>query len=563
MIRLFFKFFLLTVLVLLLSKWAFEQLLAKRVYADRQRVVTGVHLGGMRLVARQLLTTPEDRRENTLDKIQLQFRAPLELRPLSELEPKERSRLSEPYGYSFRLSDNYGEHLSIHFDSEQYLRLGPFDDYSTIAFEDAVWGWLQLLIDRYENSNKTQQEVDQLSKDFGLPIKLLDSEELPDSGKDRFASGRDVAFYGDQGGNYAATKLQSSDTYMRIGPLPAFKDVTTPTAQTILGLAFLSSAVLIGLLVNSIARKFNQLARVARAIAQGNLGARVQESKAGEARELARALNLMANRSESMIRSKRELLQMVSHELRTPLARLRFAVDLIESKSDDAKRARRMEIINQSINDLEMLVNEILEYVRNKEELPTRSQEWIDVRKAIEPVSKALAEETPQLSIEFESNLPGQQIPLIYADRIAFLRVAKNVLGNAQRYAKSKLVVRVYQVTSETTNNHQADASHSKSQTCVEFEDDGPGIPEDKWTEVIEPFVRISDPSSWVPSNANQAQTRNHSGHKNHAGIGLGLAIVSRILKQHGGSIQIGRGKLGGCVVRTYWPNPASQPPMV
>ncbi|MFM7516130.1 MAG: hypothetical protein ACKO3V_04250 [Pirellula sp.] len=53
-----------------------------------------------------------------------------------------------------------------------------------------------------------------------------------------------------------------------------------------------------------------------------------------------------------------------------------------------------MEIIHQSINDLEMLVNEILEYVRNKEELPTRSQEWIDVRKAIEPVSKALAEET-------------------------------------------------------------------------------------------------------------------------------------------------------------------------
>ncbi|MFM9062523.1 MAG: ATP-binding protein [Pirellula sp.] len=562
MIRLFFKFFLLTVLVLLLSKWAFEQLLARQEFADRERVVTGVHLGGMRLVARQLLINPEDRRENILGKIQLQFRAPLELRPLSELEPKEQSTVSEPYGYSYRLEDNYREYLLIHFDSKQYLRLGPFNDYSTIAFEDALWGWLQLLAYRYENSDKTPQEVDQLSKDFGLPIKLLDSEEMPDSGKDRFASGRDVAFYGDRGGYYAATKLQSSDTYMRIGPLPAFKDVTTPTARIILGWAFLSSAVLIGLLVHSIARKFNNLARVARAIAQGNLGARVQESKAGEARELARALNLMANKSESMIRSKRELLQMVSHELRTPLARLRFAVDLLESKSDDAKRTRRMEIIHQSINDLDMLVNEILEYVRNKEELPTRSQEWIDVRKAIEPVSNALAEETPHLSIEFESNLTGQQMPLIYADRNAFLRVARNVFGNAQRYANSKLVVRVYQVTSETTSNHQADPNRSKSRTCVEFEDDGPGIPEEKWTDIIEPFVRISDPSSWIPSNTNQAQTMNLSP-RNHAGIGLGLAIVSRILQQHGGSIQIGRGKLGGCVVRTYWPNPASQPPMV
>lgn len=247
----------------------------------------------------------------------------------------------------------------------------------------------------------------------------------------------------------------------------------------------------------------------------------------------------MAGKTETLIQSKRELLQMVSHELRTPLARLRFAVDLIEAKSDDPKRTRRMEIINQSINDLEMLVNEILEYIRNKEELPTRSQEWIEVRKAIEPISKVLAEETPQLSIEFESNLPGQQTPLIYADRIAFLRVAKNVLGNAQRYAKSRLVVRVYQVKSETTNNHQAVPSRSKSQTCVEFEDDGPGIPEDKWTEVIEPFVRISDPSSWVPSNTKQAPSTNLS-HRSHAGIGLGLSIVSRILNQHGGSIQIG-----------------------
>ncbi|MFM8216240.1 MAG: hypothetical protein ACKN82_16600, partial [Pirellula sp.] len=70
MIRLFFKFFLLTVLVLLLSKWAFEQLLARQEFADRERVVTGVHLWGMRLLARQLLITPEDRRKNILGKIQ-------------------------------------------------------------------------------------------------------------------------------------------------------------------------------------------------------------------------------------------------------------------------------------------------------------------------------------------------------------------------------------------------------------------------------------------------------------------------------------------------------------
>jgi two-component system osmolarity sensor histidine kinase EnvZ len=209
-----------------------------------------------------------------------------------------------------------------------------------------------------------------------------------------------------------------------------------------------------------------------------------------------------------------------------------------------------------------MLVGEILEYVRNKEELPSRSQEWIDVRKAIEPLSKALAEESPHLNLEFESNIPGQ-IPLIYADRIAFVRVAKNIIGNAQRYANSRLIVRAYQVPMEATDRHQASLSTPQSQTCVEFEDDGLGIPEDKWRDVIEPFVRISDPNSGVPGISSHGHSRNHSGHKNHTGIGLGLAIVNRILQQHGGSIQIGRGTSGGCIVRTYWLNPASQPPMV
>jgi signal transduction histidine kinase len=145
------------------------------------------------------------------------------------------------------------------------------------------------------------------------------------------------------------------------------------------------------------------------------------------------------------------------------------------------------------------------------------------VRKAIEPLSKALAEESPHLNLEFESNIPGQ-VPLIYADRIAFVRVAKNIIGNAQRYANSRLIVRAYQVPMEATDRHQASLSTPQSQTCVEFEDDGLGIPEDKWRDVIEPFVRISDPNSGVPGISSHGHSRNHSGHKNHTGIGLGPA---------------------------------------
>lgn len=462
----------------------------------------------------------------------------------------------------YQLNGGNDERLSIAYDSLQYLRLGPFTDSTTIAFEDAVWGWLRLLAYQVEQGNKSPQELESLSRGFGLPVRLYPPEEIPSAALDRIRTGRDVAFYSDQGTYYATTKLAQSDEYLRVGPLPEFQDVAKPASQTTLTSAFLASGLLTGLMVYSFSSKFRRIENVARSIARGNLSARVDESKAGETRELAKALNLMASKTESMIQSKHELLQMLSHELRTPLSRLRFAVDLLQAKPDDPKRTRRFEIINQSINELDLLVAEILDYIKNKECTPTRSQEWIDVRKAVEPIFKAIHEETPGLAVDCVSGSPGQT-PLIYSDRIAFLRVAKNIVGNAQRYAKSQIVIRVLATQEESPSKNSGTQNFGKSYTCVEFEDDGPGIPEDKWLEVIEPFVRLpsTGPAASEPSPIPGA--RNRILYKNHTGIGLGLAIVNRILKQHGGRIEIGRGTLGGCLVRTYWPNPTSQPPMI
>jgi hypothetical protein len=233
----------------LASKWTFEALLARQTTADRERVVTGVHLGGMRLVARELQISPEDRRESILQKIQLQFRAPLELRPLSELNTTQRQRLSEPFGYIYQLNSDNEERLRIAFESSQYLQLGPFTDYSTIAFEDALWGWLRLLVYQVERGEKSAEGLESLSRGFGLPVRIDSPEDLPQAALDRIRSGRDVAFYSDQGTYYATTKLAQSDEYLRVGPLPEFQDVAKPASQTTLTSAFLASGLLTGLLV--------------------------------------------------------------------------------------------------------------------------------------------------------------------------------------------------------------------------------------------------------------------------------------------------------------------------
>ena len=72
---------------------------------------------------------------------------------------------------------------------------------------------------------------------------------------------------------------------------------------------------------------------------------------------------------------------------------------------------------------------------------------------------------------------------------------------------------------------------------AIIFEDDGPGIPEDQYKNVLKPFVRLDKSRSL-----------------NKSGVGLGLAIVEDIINSHGGNIQLGKSKLKGLQVKISLP---------
>ena len=68
-----------------------------------------------------------------------------------------------------------------------------------------------------------------------------------------------------------------------------------------------------------------------------------------------------------------------------------------------------------------------------------------------------------------------------------------------------------------------------KNNILIYIDDDGPGIPEQEYKNVMKPFYRIDK-----------------SRGQNKSGVGLGLSIANDIIRSHGGNIFLEKGPLGG-----------------
>src|SRR5258708_10424898 len=97
-----------------------------------------------------------------------------------------------------------------------------------------------------------------------------------------------------------------------------------------------------------------RLRTVAQQITAGQLSVRADlrmELRRDELGDLVRDFNRMANKTEHLISSQRQLLYDVSHELRSPLARMNVALDLLRGRVREDPALNRMEIDLQRLNE--------------------------------------------------------------------------------------------------------------------------------------------------------------------------------------------------------------------
>ena len=285
----------------------------------------------------------------------------------------------------------------------------------------------------------------------------------------------------------------------------------------VLFLILLALPVLATVLTMDVNRALSNVERASRDLADGKLGTRVQPAD-GASLELATSFNHMAERIERLVRSRDELVQAISHELGSPLSRIRFHLELLETEDAEA-HTRRLETLREELESLEALVAELLTYVQSDESALDICT--FDPGDGLSHLAELAAFDVEDgRSIDVEVSHTGDAV---FADRRLFQRAVENLLRNAVRHAHT-------QVRVETVASAEG--------VYVAVHDDGPGIPETLRTKVMQPFVRL------------EVDRGRHTG-----GVGLGLAIVSRIVERHGGRIEIQTSRLGGAVVKTWWPH--------
>lgn len=242
-------------------------------------------------------------------------------------------------------------------------------------------------------------------------------------------------------------------------------------------------------IVRQLTRRLERLQQGVQALGEGDLHARVTVQGDDEVAQLACSFNTAAARIEALMQSHKSLLAYTSHELRTPLTRLRMTLEALAGNREATAVDAALRDARRDLAELDGLIDDIL-LASRLDAAPGQTLHLDDV-----DLLALAAEEAAHVDAEVE----GDWVTLRGDERL-LRRAIRNLLDNAVRHAPGS--------TPEVTL-HAAGAG-AVLRVC----DKGPGVPAADAERIFEPFVRL-------PGRGD--------------GTGLGLALVRRIARQHGG----------------------------
>jgi signal transduction histidine kinase/DNA-binding response OmpR family regulator len=225
--------------------------------------------------------------------------------------------------------------------------------------------------------------------------------------------------------------------------------------------------------------------------------------------ETARAFEEEKRRAESLAeldRAKTTFFNNISHEFRTPLTLLLGPLDELRGSSglpEDA--AGQLEVIRRNALRLQRLVNALLEFSRLEAGRANAVFRPTNLSRHTRDLAGSFRAAFERAGLELEVDAPDLRQP-IYVDRDMWERIVLNLLSNALKFTfEGKVTVQ------QRLEGNEA---------MLTVSDTGTGIPQEEVPRLFERFHRV------VGARARTQE-----------GSGIGLALVSDLVRLHGGRI--------------------------
>jgi|TARA_B100001079_G_scaffold213204_1_gene187568 two-component system osmolarity sensor histidine kinase EnvZ len=400
----------------------------------------------------------------------------------------------------------------------------------TIVFFDSLWikankgmtrsltSEIQTMFDLFQQENNQQVIIDLYNKNFDFVVMLKKNEILPERKTERWFSPMDRSLRRELKPIFQNSYWFDTTTYKELvdlrikyknGILQIFfpKYKIAPSSARIFALWI----TLPGLLLIFIAiiflknqtRPIVNLAKAAEKFGKGESTTGFWPSGALEIRQAGYEFDRMRKRITVHLNQRSEMLSGISHDLRTPLTRLKLQLAMLKQQ-DLAKK------MGEDIEEMERMLNEYLEFSRYQKNEKT---ELMNISHLIRDVTKKYEEKQIKLFLE--------ECPKINIRPGSIKRCLANLIDNALAYGKTTEIF-----TKKMMNN-----------MLILIDDDGPGIHESEYQNVLKPFYRIDK-----------------SRGQNKLGVGLGLSIANDIIRSHGGNISLEKSSLKGLRVKISLP---------
>ncbi|SIR28256.1 histidine kinase [Shewanella morhuae] len=348
-----------------------------------------------------------------------------------------------------------------------------------------------------------------------MPLQLLNADQVALLDNQALSSSK---VFTTTNNNSLLQFIRVGDQVLMAGPL----DID-PRAnlRSLFTLFFYLSLALVALIwVGPLSRDLSILRKATKEFGEAKWDTRITLSNRSQVKPLANTFNEMARHISALIENQKHLSNAVSHEIRTPLARLKFALALIpmycQPDSDAQKRQNFIDEMQIDIKEIEDLLQELLTYASLESQREGIQLDEYDLIQLINQTIKRLENLSP-IPLVIKTTI--DKLPLL-GEPALIERTLQNLLTNAQRFARTEIIIEVKQT------QHRVNLSVSN---------DGEPIPAVDLPKVFEPFYR------------SQSVQNGNKGH------GLGLAIIKRIMQRHQGDVSVSSNPYQTCF-NLNWP---------